>query len=78
MSSLRSLIFIFFTSFAAAETIQTDLLIVGGTESGPNKSGVIEAQTPSGWTRVKPNDADDDGIADLDDPLPFGKLESRL
>jgi hypothetical protein len=38
---------------------------------------VIEAP-PAAWTRVKPNDADDDGIADLDDPLPFGKLESRL
>ena len=34
MSSVRTLIFFFLTTFASAETIQTDLLIVGGTESG--------------------------------------------
>jgi NADPH-dependent 2,4-dienoyl-CoA reductase/sulfur reductase-like enzyme len=34
MSSLRYLTFLLCTSFAAAESIQTDLLIVGGTESG--------------------------------------------
>lgn len=34
MSSLRSLTFLLCTTFAAAEPIQTDLLIVGGTESG--------------------------------------------
>jgi hypothetical protein len=34
MSSLRSLTFLLCATFAAAESIQTDLLIVGGTESG--------------------------------------------
>ena len=34
MSCLRFLICLCFSTFAAAETIQTDLLIVGGTESG--------------------------------------------
>jgi hypothetical protein len=30
------------------------------------------------WERQKPDDADSDGVPDLNDPQPFGALESRL
>lgn len=33
----------------------------------------IKAQSPSAWKRQKPDDADADGIPDLDDALPFTK-----
>ncbi|MBL9113648.1 MAG: FAD-dependent oxidoreductase [Verrucomicrobiaceae bacterium] len=33
----------------------------------------LEKQPPKPWTPQKPNDADADGIPDLDDPLPFGE-----
>jgi hypothetical protein len=38
----------------------------------------LEKQPAKPWIRQKPDDADADGIPDLDDPLPFGPLESRL
>ena len=31
----------------------------------------IEAQSPPAWKLLKPDDADADGIPDLDDALPF-------
>jgi hypothetical protein len=30
------------------------------------------------WERQKSDDADSDGVPDLNDPQPFGALESRL
>jgi hypothetical protein len=38
----------------------------------------LEKQPAMPWIRLKPDDADADDIPDLDDPLPFGELESRL
>ena len=38
----------------------------------------LEKQPAKPWVRLKPDDADADGIPDLDDPLPFGVLEPRL
>lgn len=37
----------------------------------------VSRQPPADWKRQKPDDADDDGIPDLEDPSPFGELESR-
>ncbi|MEQ1859220.1 MAG: FAD-dependent oxidoreductase [Chthoniobacteraceae bacterium] len=34
---------------------------------------LIENQPPPAWPRIKPDDADADGIPDLQDPLPFAK-----
>ena len=33
----------------------------------------IQNQPPPEWKRLKPDDADGDGIADVDDALPFTK-----
>jgi hypothetical protein len=38
----------------------------------------LEKKPAMPWVRLKPDDADADDIPDLDDPLPFGELESRL
>ena len=37
----------------------------------------LEKQPLKPWGRLKPGDADGDGVLDLDDPQPFGALESR-
>jgi len=38
----------------------------------------IKEQAAPEWVRQKPDDADADGVPDLNDSKPFGALESRL